>query len=131
MIFVTWLNTVQSYYYVRSEDGQFVIVHLLVLSTGHNRMISIHFHRLLVINQHQRLWSRGYDSRLGLSKDIKCERSQVRVLATALVFAFWRLSGGVRGGCGAQGVQERVDHHGMGAEGEQRDEIALREKWRC
>ena len=42
---------------------------------------------------HQRLWSRGYDSRLGLSQDIKCERSQVRVLATACSFAFWRLSG--------------------------------------
>ena len=40
---------------------------------------------------HQRLWSRGYDSRLGLSKDIKCERSQVRVLATSCSFAFWRL----------------------------------------
>ena len=39
---------------------------------------------------HQRLWSRGYDSRLGLSQDIKCERSQVRVLATADSFAFWR-----------------------------------------
>jgi len=36
----------------------------------------------------QRLWSRGYDSRLGLSSDIKCERSQVRVLATACSFAF-------------------------------------------
>ena len=36
----------------------------------------------------QRLWSRGYDSRLGLSQDIKCERSQVRVLATACSFAF-------------------------------------------
>lgn len=36
----------------------------------------------------QRLWSSGYDSRLGLSKDIKCERSQVRVLATASSFAF-------------------------------------------
>ena len=31
------------------------------------------------------LWSRGYDSRLGLSKDIKCERSQVRVLASAIL----------------------------------------------
>jgi hypothetical protein len=39
------------------------------------------------INQH--MWSSGYDSRLGLSKDIKCERSQVRVLASAVSFAFF------------------------------------------
>ena len=39
------------------------------------------------------LWSRGYDSRLGLSKDIKCERSQVRVLASALSFAFRTANG--------------------------------------
>ena len=41
----------------------------------------------------QRLWSRGYDSRLGLSSDIKCERSQVRVLATAFFCLFGPLYG--------------------------------------
>jgi hypothetical protein len=34
---------------------------------------------------HLHLWSRGYDSRLGLSYNIKCERSQVRVLASAIL----------------------------------------------
>ena len=49
-----------------------------------------------------RLWSRGYDSRLGLSLDIKCERSQVRVLATAL-FALLGTSIRCSGGSNALG----------------------------
>ena len=44
--------------------------------------------------------------------------------------ALWGVRG-VRGGCDAQKVQERVEDHGTGTGGEQRDEIAFREKWRC
>ena len=47
---------------------------------------SIKLSTILPSSKH--LWSSGYDSRLGLSKDIKCERSQVRVLASARSFAF-------------------------------------------
>ena len=72
-------------------------VDTLVKSVLYKRCTWLQPHRIPSIKQYQHLWSSGYDSRLGLSKDIKCERSQVRVLASALSFAFVasKLVGGV------------------------------------